>query len=80
MSYKEFDIMLSYIEDLEEAYFLDQTIRTDSDFGSYHYSHKGERIFITSDNFDGTCVLISKKAKNIFLDLLEKNWSEKVWV
>lgn len=76
-TFNDFEVVLSNIEDLEDAFCLDQTIRTGTDYGCYYYSSDGERIFITSDCFEGTFMLPSEKAKNYFLDVLEKRWSEE---
>ena len=76
-TFNDFEVVLSNIEDLKDAFYLDQTIRTGTDNGFYHYNSDGERIFITSDCFEGTFMLPSEKAKNYFLDKLEKRWSEE---
>lgn len=72
----DFIIFLNEIEDLEEAFCLDQTIRTGSDYGYYHYKEKDGKIFITSDSWNDTLMLANEKSKDYFLHLLEKEWSK----
>ncbi len=73
----DFKVFLCEIEDLEDAFCLDQTIRTGSDYGSYHYNEKGEKVFITSDCWEDTLMLANEKSKEYFLHLLEEHWSEE---
>ena len=64
----DFEVFLCEIEDLEDAFCLDQTIRTGSDYGSYHYNENGEKVFITSDCWEDTLMLANEKSKEYFLE------------
>ena len=72
----DFEVFLNHIDDLEDAFCLDQTIRTEIDYGSYHYKKNGEKMFITSNCWEDTLMLANEKAKEYFLHLLEERWSE----
>ncbi len=73
----DFEVFLNEIEDLEDAYCLDQTIRTGSNYGSYHYDENDEKVFITSDCWEDTLMLANEKSKEYFLHLLEERCSEE---
>lgn len=78
MTTTDFNEFLSNIEDLEDAFCLDQTIRTKSDYGCYHYQEKEGNVFIKATYPQETTLhLASEKAQKYFLDLLERSWSEE---
>ena len=77
MANTDFDLFLEQIEDLEDAFCLDQTIRTGMNYGSYYYDSNDERVFISSDCWDDTLMLASDKARDYFLKILEEKWSEE---
>ncbi len=72
----DFEVFLDEIENLEDAFCLDQTIRTCCDYGSYHYTENNTKIFITSDCWEDTLMLANEKSKEYFLYLLEQHWSK----
>ena len=73
----DFDVLLDNVEDLEDAYCLDQTIRTESNYGNYNIEYQGELMIIKSDILDDELILASETAKEYFLDLLEKKWASE---
>lgn len=77
MASTDFDLYLRDVEDLEDAYFLDQAIRTESDFGHYDCKKNGERLFISSYKWSEPLLIASDKAKKKFLNDLEKRWTEE---
>lgn len=75
MALTDFNVFLCNVEDLEDAYFLDQAIRTEGDFGYYDCRRSGNQLIISSDSWPDSLCLASDDAKEYFLDLLEKKWT-----
>lgn len=77
MASTDFILYLNDVEDLEDAYFLDQAIRTESDFGYYNCKKNGERLFIYCYKWSEPLLIASDKAKKKFLNDLEKRWCKE---
>lgn len=72
MALTDFNVFLCNIEDLEDAYFLDQAIRTEGDFGYYDCQRSGNQLIISSDSCPTLCVWQVMMQKSIFSTLREK--------
>lgn len=66
MAITEFNCFLNNIEDLEEAYFLDQAIRSESEVGYYNCIRSGNQLIVSSNLWVDSLCLASDAAKKIF--------------
>ncbi|TFU91913.1 hypothetical protein E4T81_14130 [Barnesiella sp. WM24] len=80
MAITEFNCFLNNIEDLEEAYFLDQAIRSESEVGYYNCIRSGNQLIVSSNLWADSLCLASDAAKKSFLDRLQERWAiDKGW-
>ena len=65
---------------MEDAYFLDQAIRSENDFGYYECKRTGDQLIVSSLNWADSLCLASESAKEYFLDILKERWAiDKGW-
>lgn len=80
MAITTFDGFLNSIEDLEEAYFLDQAIRSECEVGYYNCIRSGNQLIISSNLWADSLCLASDAAKKSFLERLQERWTiDKGW-
>ncbi len=75
MAITVFDVFLSNIENLEDAYFLDQAIRLKCDYGYYDCKENNGKLIISASHWPEDLLLANEKAIHKFLNDLEKRWA-----
>ena len=80
MAITDFNCFLNNIEDLEDAYFLDQAIRSECEVGYYNCIRSGNQLIVSSNLWTDSLCLASDSAKEYFLDRLQERWAiDKGW-
>lgn len=65
----------NYVDDFNDAVQLDHSVRYEEDYGIYHVSKDGERLFVRVE--DGRILfLTTPSAKKKFLDILQEKYGE----
>ena len=75
-THSDFDLWLDSIDltNYDDIYSLYRAVSDEKDCGMFECQKNGEKLFIKSSNTDDVLFLASEKAKNYFIEIIQKRF------